>query len=112
MGFGLLNISICKLAHIRDDFTGFAIGIGILSWGSWDFNLGRNTLARGCLVAVGLLISSVARLLTLVTLNLLSVVRDWPACQFRGNLKVLIPALVSGIFLSLESVQCVQSVPT
>jgi hypothetical protein len=87
----------------RGDFTGFALGIGIVAWGRWGFGLNRNILIQGCLLAVGLLESSVAALVTLLTLFLLSVLKDWSISKVGGAVKLLLTSLIAVTLLALAS---------
>ncbi len=88
----------------RGDFTGFAIGIGIVAWGRWHFDLNRNILIQGVLLAFGLTVSSRAAFVTLLTLALLSVLKDWSGSKFRSVVKLLFVTLLAGILLSFTTV--------
>ena len=88
----------------RGDFTGFAMGIGIVAWGRWHFDLSRNILIQGFLLSVGLTSSSRAAFVTLLALALLSVLKDWSSSKIRSVVQLLIVTLLSGILLSFMAV--------
>ena len=87
----------------RGDFTGFAIGIGIVAWGRWNFDLNRNSLMQGALLVIGLLASSRSALVTLLILTIVSVLKDWSSSKFRGIFKLLFATLITSILLSFTS---------
>jgi len=93
----------------RGDFTGFAIGIGIVAWGRWHFDLNRNFFMQGVLLAAGLTVSSRAAFVTLITLTLLSVLKDWSNSKFRGLVKLLFATLFAAILLSFTATLATQT---
>jgi len=96
----------------RGDFTGFAIGIGIVAWGRWHFDLNRNFFMQGVLLAVGLTVSSRAAFVTLITLTLLCVLKDWSNSKFRGLVKLLFATLFAAILLSFTATLATPTTPT
>ena len=96
----------------RGDFTGFAIGIGIVAWGRWHFDLNRNFFMQGVLLAAGLTVSSRAAFVTLITLTLLSVLKDWSNSKFRGLVKLLFATLFAAILLSFTATLATPTTPT
>jgi len=84
----------------RDDFTGLAIGIGIVAWGRWHFDLNRNVFMQGSLLAVGLMSFSRAAFVTLLALSLLSLVKDWSGSKIQSVVKITVIVLFAGFLLS------------
>jgi len=95
----------------RGDFTGIAIGIGIVAWGQWSFNLNRQIFVQASLLAVGLLSDSQSAFLALIALTTVSLVKDWSGSKVRSVLTMVIVAFFAGILLSVTAQLLTQSRP-